>query len=301
MNAPNDTTPPTPANTTSLPPCAHSISAYVTPLKPAVASTAPIQSSLRESASSLLSGTFHKAISTVATASGTFRKKTHRHDPCCTSHPYCTVPIDIVIAVNPNHVQIAAPLLSSENDALIRARLPGTSKAPPTPCRLRARISCRISPAAPHHTEASANTTTPAVKTLRLPYRSPSEPPTSSSAERNSAYASTTHCTSAPLACSPVCRAGRATLTTVLSINAMLDPSTVATSTQTPPSGADADTRFEKISASSHGVRTQFISHPQRNGTFTLHQSRTGLDAKKKCQPPPRAAGIVVYRRLEKH
>ena len=38
-----------------------------------------------------------------------------------------------VIAVNPDQVPIARPRSSSLNEELINARLPGTSKAPPTP------------------------------------------------------------------------------------------------------------------------------------------------------------------------
>ena len=67
---------------------------------------------------------------------------------------------------------------------------------------------------------------------LRRPKRSPSEPPTSSSAARNSAYASTTHCASNALACRSRWIAGNATLTTVPSTKAMLEPMIEATSTQ---------------------------------------------------------------------
>ena len=41
--------------------------------------------------------------------------------------------IAIVIAVKPDHVPIARPRSSAQNEELINAKLPGTSKAPPTP------------------------------------------------------------------------------------------------------------------------------------------------------------------------
>src|SRR5690349_13659609 len=47
-------------------------------------------------------------------------------------------------------------------------------------------------------------------------------------AERKRAYDSTIHCTSATEACKSLCSIGSATLTTVPSIKAMLEPRTVA-------------------------------------------------------------------------
>src|ERR1700759_1379946 len=83
----------------------------------------------------------------------------------------------------------------------------------------------------PQPVEARPNTTTPSRNIARLPKESPSAPPTRIRAERKSPYDSTTHCTSSTVACSPDCSAGKATLTTVLSMNAMLEPRTVAAST----------------------------------------------------------------------
>src|SRR5580658_4739107 len=88
--------------------------------------------------------------------------------------------------------------------------------------------------ARPHHADAAANTATPKTYTLRRPKISPSDPPTSSSAANIRAYDSTIHCTSATDAWKAFCRAGSATLTTVPSINAMLDPRMVAASTIRP-------------------------------------------------------------------
>jgi len=54
---------------------------------------------------------------------------------------------------------------------------PGVSSAPPTPSRARAAISICTSTAAAHSAEATANQIAPSTNTRRLPYRSPSEPP----------------------------------------------------------------------------------------------------------------------------
>jgi hypothetical protein len=47
----------------------------------------------------------------------------------------------VVSAENPDQVPMARPRCSSLKEALIIARLPGTSKAAPMPCTARARIS----------------------------------------------------------------------------------------------------------------------------------------------------------------
>jgi len=68
-----------------------------------------------------------------------------------TSHPPNTGPKAAVIAVKPDQVPMARPRWSSLNEALIMARLPGTSSAPPTPCTARAMMSSRRrSESAPH-------------------------------------------------------------------------------------------------------------------------------------------------------
>src|SRR5580704_14245641 len=83
--------------------------------------------------------------------------------------------------------------------------------------------------ASPQPAEAAAKITTPSKNTNRRPKRSPNEPPTRISAARNNPYDSTTHCRSTTVARKFACSAGNATFTTVLSINAKLDPSIVAT------------------------------------------------------------------------
>ena len=115
-------------------------------------------------------------IRTTAAASGRLMKNTQRHDACWTSHPPITGPIAAVIAVKPDQVPMARPRVSSGNDALISARLPGTSSAAPTPCTARAAISCPIDrrQAAPgrgqrEHRDADSEDLAPAEQVAQRP------------------------------------------------------------------------------------------------------------------------------------
>src|ERR1700679_2414912 len=102
--------------------------------------------------------------------------------------------------------------------------------------------------------EAAAKIPTPIRNTKRRPSRSPSAPPTRIKAARNKPYDSTTHCTPTTLAWRPVCNAGRATLTTVPSIKAMLEPKIVAARIHRPVLGADGTAAFgDRTAPSSHG------------------------------------------------
>src|SRR5258708_34967580 len=82
--------------------------------------------------------------------------------------------------------------------------------------------------AKPQAAEARAKSVTPSRNTRRRPRRSPSAPPTRISAERKSPYDSMTHCISTTLAWKALWNFGAATLTTVLSMKAMLEPRIVA-------------------------------------------------------------------------
>src|SRR6266487_2619413 len=201
-----------------------------------------------------LSGTCQKSNMSTVIAKGTLMKKTQCHEACSTSHPPRTGPIAEVMEVKPDQIPIARPRLSGSNEALIIARLPGTSSAPPIPCRERAIINCRILGDRPHQIEASAKTVMPIAKTRRRPKVSPRDPPTRMREARKSEYASITHCTSADVALNAFCSAGRATFTTEPSINAILDPRIVATSTHIPTFlVAGRESGPDRITPSSHG------------------------------------------------
>ncbi len=114
------------------------------------------------------------------------------------------------------------------------ARLPGVSRAAPTPCKARAAIRNGASGANPQSTEASANQTTPIRNTRRRPYLSPTAPANSSRPARVSVYAVTTHCSELRLVWKSRPITGSAMPTTVASIEAIAEPSTVASSTHRP-------------------------------------------------------------------
>ena len=108
--------------------------------KPSVASALPNQSNFVFASSSLLSGTCHREIISTISASGTLIKNTARHETCSISQPPKIGPMLAVIAVKADHVPIAFPRFASSKEALMMARLPGTSNAPPMPCAARATI-----------------------------------------------------------------------------------------------------------------------------------------------------------------
>src|SRR6266850_1043661 len=94
----------------------------------------------------------------------------------------------------------------------------------------------------------------------RRPKWSPSEPPSSKSAARKSAYASTTHWTSMAVALRLACSAGSATLTTVPSMKTMLDPRIVAARIQRRRDLVHGVAPlFAEMTPSSQGGRRMFI------------------------------------------
>ncbi len=113
-------------------------------------------------------------------------KNAQRHE-CATSQPPRTGPIAAVIPLKPDHVPMACPRRDGSNEAEMRARLPGTSSAAPTPCTARAAISHGTDCATPQAMDAAAKSATPSAYTRRRPKRSPSAPPTRSSEDRVSA------------------------------------------------------------------------------------------------------------------
>src|SRR5437899_9535316 len=132
-NASNAHTPVSADSATNAPPRGHSISAKVTAPSPTVARTAPGQSNFLVADSLRLSGTPNSVIHTTNAASGRLIKKTHLHEACSTIQPPRTGPSAAVIAVKPDHVPMARPRSASGNEALMSARLPGTSNAAPAP------------------------------------------------------------------------------------------------------------------------------------------------------------------------
>src|SRR5438309_2622876 len=106
----------------------------------------------------------------------------------------------------------------------------------------------------PHAAEASANNAMPVRKTLRRPKRSPAARPTRMRAPRKSPEDATTDCTSITPALKLDSRAGNATLTTVLSMKAMLVPRMAAARIHGPDCGRQGELAgAERMAASSQG------------------------------------------------
>src|SRR5258707_15119252 len=106
----------------------------IRPPSPRVARAAPAQST-RFASGARLSGTEKEDIARTTAAAGRFRKNAQRQEAYCMSHPPRTGPKALVIAVEPDQTPIARPRESLSKEALMIAKLPGTSRAAPIPCR----------------------------------------------------------------------------------------------------------------------------------------------------------------------
>ncbi len=164
-----------------------SISANTTPARPSVAAVAPAMSTGPSTTSPRLSGTLAMHSNSSTPPIGTLSRKAQRQEKWSTRKPPTTGPMAAVMPLNADQVPMARPRSASGKPAPSSARLPGTSSAAPMPCSARAAISWPVSCAAAQAADASTNTATPSRNMRLRPKRSPSAPPTSSSAARNSA------------------------------------------------------------------------------------------------------------------
>jgi hypothetical protein len=96
-------------------------------------------------------------------------RKISRQEAACTSQPPRNGPIAAVTPPSPDQAPIAGPRSEGRKLASMIARLPGVSRAPPTPWRARAAISASALGARPHSSDAAANQTTPMTKIRRRP------------------------------------------------------------------------------------------------------------------------------------
>ena len=122
----------------------------------------------RGASSSTLSGT-PRTIHRTAALSGTLTRNAQRHDAVSISQPPTNGPTALAAPVSPDHAPMARDRSSGCIVAVSRARLPGTSSAPPTPCTTRAAMSISVVGASPQSTDAVVNTHTPIVNTRRRP------------------------------------------------------------------------------------------------------------------------------------
>jgi len=104
-------------------------------------------------------------------------RKTHRHDAALISQPPANGPTAVHTPESPDHAPMARERSSALIEAERRARLPGTSNAPPIPCTARAISRVMAFGASPHIAEAPEKATRPMTKTRRRPRRSPNDPP----------------------------------------------------------------------------------------------------------------------------
>ena len=121
-------------------------------------------------------------------------RKMSRQSPICTSQPPTKGPTAEATPVSPDHAPIARARSSSWKLACRIARLPGVSRAPPTPWATRPATSSSRVGAAEHSAEARAKSTTPAMNTRTRPNRSARAPLSRINAERVIMYPLTTHC-----------------------------------------------------------------------------------------------------------
>ncbi len=174
-NAAPSATPATAATTGTGEP--RSMSPYVTPASARAASAAPSTSNRPVVVSSRVSGTCRTAVAITRAAMGRLIRKTQRQPAVSTSQPPSRGPIAPATPPRPDQAPTARGRSSRTKDDWMIAREPGVRSAPPMPCSARARTSVSMLGASPHRAEATANHPTPMTKILRLPYRSPRDPP----------------------------------------------------------------------------------------------------------------------------
>ncbi len=111
---------------------------------------------------------------------GTLNQNTQCHE-YATSAPPSTGPITRPTAAIITFVPIASPSWRFGNASVTSAPEFANRNAPPTPCRMRQRMSCVPLPAKPAPREASVNSRKPRTNACFRPNRSESRPALSSS------------------------------------------------------------------------------------------------------------------------
>ncbi|KVL14031.1 hypothetical protein WS95_23205 [Burkholderia sp. MSMB1826] len=198
----------------------HSITAPVSAVSIAIATNWPCRSSERGGAArSWRAGTHANVAASPAAESGRFTRKMPRQPHAAISRPPTTGPA--AIAIDPAAVHAATARArrrgSCRHASFSSASEFGSMAAAPTPCSARAATSIAGATAAPHASDASANSRRPAIYRRRAPKRSPSAPADSISTANASVYASTTHCRPATGRCRSAARCASAMLTIVTS------------------------------------------------------------------------------------
>ncbi len=160
----------------------------------------PAQSTPREDGSRD-SATLHTVTKTAITPTGRFTKKIPRQVQPLVITPPSTGPTATATPVTAPQTARAVPRSRPRNAWASRASDVANMIAPPMPCPARASTSMTGATASAHSSDPAVKTARPVTNRSRRPNRSASEPAVSSSAASVSAYASTTHCSWAKLAC----------------------------------------------------------------------------------------------------
>ncbi len=102
-------------------------------------------------------------------ATGRLIRKISRHDQTSTSQPPRNGPTAVATPLSPDQVPIARLRSCGAKLASRIARLPGVSRAAPTPCNAREPMSTGAFGATAAPIDATTNHTTPIAKTRRRP------------------------------------------------------------------------------------------------------------------------------------
>ena len=139
------------------------------PPRPAQNNSAPGTSAPPVALSSFDSGTQREEMSSTATATGRFMRKMSRHETALISQPPSSGPKAMATPLKPDQAPMARERSAGTKEACKMARLPGVSRAAPTPCSPRAATRVAALGATPHSSEAMANQAVPTWKTARRP------------------------------------------------------------------------------------------------------------------------------------
>src|SRR5215211_8592795 len=167
---------------------------YTSSVRPAVTLTAPATSRRGGAVSSRLSETNTGVRATPKTPTGKLTKNTHSHPRPPVKSPPNNQPVAPPPAAAAVHTPSARPRPSPSGKAVVSEEsAEGATIAAPNPCAMRPSTSESGETASPHASEAPENTTSPTMKSLRLPHRSAARPASNKKPPKASVYAETTH------------------------------------------------------------------------------------------------------------
>src|SRR5919112_6591100 len=167
---------------------------YTSSVRPAVTLTAPATSNREGAPWSRLSETNTGASASPASPTGRLMKKTHSHPRLPATRPPSNQPVAPPPAAAAVHTPSARPRPSPSGKAVVSDEsADGATIAAPNPCPTRPTRSQSGESASPQASEAPENTTSPTMKSLRLPQRSAARPASNKKPPKTNVYAEMTH------------------------------------------------------------------------------------------------------------